>query len=134
MSFLFSVALAAGVEVPSLKLPEKSADAAMALWELWRAPCAEPVRRRTEKDTAEMEEDPEPGTEPLPWDTVEEQLPEDLRSLWERAQQGTKRLDVKRFLHNIPVFSGIPARPPENNHRSDGRSQNDKVFKPFRPL
>ena len=61
-----------------------------------------------------MDEDA-PGTEPLAWEVVAEELPEDLKALWERALQGTKKLDVKRFLQDVPLFRQLPQRPPENN-------------------
>ena len=141
LSFLFSVALAGGVEVPSLKLPEKSADAAMGLYELWtRGGAARgtefseaKVKKRAANETSAMEEDgAEPGAEQrLPWEEAEEDLPEDLAQLWARAQEGTKKLDVKRLLQDIPVFRQLPARPPENNHRGDGKGQHDKALRVF---
>ena len=88
LGFLFSVALAGGVDVPSLKLPEKSADAAMALYKVWSSPfspagaggsgSAAPDAGARKPENA-ARNPPEDGEDlGLVWDSPEEDLPIDL--------------------------------------------------------
>ena len=67
----------------------------------------------------------------LQWDQPEEDLPADLLQLWERASTGTKKLDVRRLMQEVPVYKKLPSRPPENNHRGDGKGQQDRTLKSY---
>ena len=63
------------------------------------------------------------------WDTPEVPLPGDLLILWNRAKLGQKKLDLKSFLEQLPLWAEIPARAPDNNHRQDGKNVRDKMYK-----
>ena len=132
-----------------LKLTEKAADAAMALYERWcRLTSGRQQQQQQSGRTQQQQRGAQGGAQPedhqkedkeedevvLSWDTPEEDLPEDLAKLWQRAQQGTRKLDLKRLLADIPIFRTLPARTPDNNHRGDGRSHQDRSLKVFQSL
>ena len=155
-SFLYSLALSAGVEVPALQLKDKAADAAFALYERWGCaarPGGEPqvagpvpgaggpgptlggrgvagVGDSAGVSATQQEQPSEENDEDVMlWDTPEVPLPGDLLILWNRAKLGQKKLDLKSFLEQLPLWAEIPARAPDNNHRQDGKNVRDKMYK-----
>ena len=163
-SFLYSLALAAGVEIPALKLGDKASDAAFALYERWislggpggaqgsagpggvqrgagpevreAGPAGVPGGlsglRNSEEPSETQKEQPSDENDDdnvMVWDTPEVPLPADLLVLWNRAKTGQKKLDLKNFLDQLPVWAEVPARAAENNHRQDGKNVRDKTYK-----
>ena len=63
------------------------------------------------------------------WDEPEAELPRPLQELWRRAEQGTKRVDLKRLLDSTPRYAGLPARAPENNLGAFGKSRQDRFLR-----
>ena len=55
-------------------------------------------------------------------------MPNDLSVILQRIQAG-ERLEVKKLLEELPVWKGLKLRAEQNNHRQDGRSQQDKLLK-----
>ena len=80
-SFLYSLALAAGVEVQSLRLKDKGADAAFALYERWARWCLPEAPGDVKRGPQERGEQGEPRV-----------VPGDLsgRGLWTGAEKETK--------------------------------------------
>ena len=85
----------------------------------------------TREENAKPEEDKkeEEGELEFPWDETVGKLPRELEELWKRAQSNDKRVDLKKLLEDLPRFSSLPKRPPENNFRQDSRSPGDKYLR-----
>ena len=115
-AFLYSVALAAAVDVPQLDLSPAAADVAFKLHERWVRGVVEGAEDETEQVTR------------LSWQQVLEELPADLKLVVERVQQGEK-LDVRMFLENVPQWTSLKTRAEDNNHRVDAKSSQDKFLK-----
>jgi hypothetical protein len=50
--------------------------------------------------------------------------------LWKKySGAGGTKFDISPFLENVPTFSQLPEKAPENNHRQDGKSGIDKALK-----
>ena len=125
-SFLYSLALAAGVEVEALDLTEKSAEVAFSLSELWTHETGQdaPVQPAGVKDG--QEEDSEDDT--LPWETPLVPLEPELNRCLRRLQAG-ERLPLKTLLEELPLFEGLKHKAEENNHGQDGKSTQDSLLK-----
>ena len=121
-AFLFSLTLWFGLEVLQLDLTEKAAEASFVLAQRYAEGNAPGVAGAPER------EDEEAGAA-YPWDEPEVDLPHDLKTLWDRAVTGTKRLDLRAVLEQVPRWSEIPQKPKQNNYRGDGHSKVDKLLK-----
>ena len=126
-SFLYSLALAAGVEVHQLELGDKASDVAFKLYERWATHLQGFVPQAGE-GVPEGEGEGE-GEQGFTWQWYEETLPTDLAQILAQHNKGELRLDVKFLLDQVPVWNGIKQRAEENNHRQDNKSQVDKVLK-----
>ena len=62
----------------------------------------------------------------LPWDEPQAELPVELAFLWTNKLAGERRLDMKTVLGSVPRFKGLPRQAPQNNHRYDSNSKQDK--------
>ena len=113
--WLFTLSMAWEIEVPALTLSPPAADAAFHLLEL--------LTDVPEKMEADHTEDVPP--EGLAWEDHPEDLPAELQYLVQKASQGD-RLDLAEILKDIPKFSGLPTKAPENNHR---QTRQDKDLK-----
>ena len=102
--FLFSLALATGVEIPSVHLESKAADAAFALAGLWSK---EPEEAMNVDHQVGLQPEVQ-AAEVFSWDEWEEPLPPRLAQLWQRAKDGTHRVDMKTLLDSVPQFAGLP--------------------------
>ena len=88
--FLFSLALATDVEIPSVHLESKAADAAFALAGLWGQRNEEmTLDPQTKQKPARSGEEEKEAAEVFAWDEWEEPLPHRLAQLWQRAKEGT---------------------------------------------
>ena len=113
-AFFFSLTLFFGLEVMPLDLTERSAKASFALAGKYAseqapegAPAAEGTTEEEQEDTGFAWEDPEVGP------------PADLESLWTRAAEGKKKLNLKWFLEQLPRWTTMPVRPKQNNYRGN---------------
>ena len=111
-----------------MSLPERAAEASFALLAcLQRTGDAEGPERSAPTGTPAQEEEEEAPEAPMPWEEVQEPLPAELAKLWDRAQKGDRKTDLKSFMDLIPVFAGLPHRAPENNHKADAKNPWDKT-------
>jgi hypothetical protein len=109
------------------------ADAAFALGQVYQAALVP-----QQANTAPMVVDRQVGVTPkeeleedfvFPWEEQEETLPGELAHLWSRAEAGTKRLDLKALLEDLPRWAELPVKPKQNNYRQDNQRQVDKAWK-----
>ena len=63
------------------------------------------------------------------WDEEEEELPKELLALWQRAQSGEQRIEIRKLLEAFPRLAHIPARAAENNLLPDYRKKQDAFLK-----
>jgi hypothetical protein len=112
-AFVYSLALAAGVDVPQAKLSPQAGEVAFKLSEVWT----------TTQSPAPLEEEVK-----LSWQVVTEPLPADLQLVVQKLARD-ERLDVKNMLEQIPTFEGLRQRALENNHRQDAKGLMDKYLK-----
>ena len=130
-SYLFSIALVSGVEVPALELTERGSEVAFTLADLWQshldgtASASPGLAGMPRNSTREQEEDEEPT---LPWETPQVPLEAELQRCLKRVDSGEK-FPARQMLDDIPVYSGLKARAEENNHGQDGKSMQDKMLK-----
>ena len=57
------------------------------------------------------------------------ELPSELRQLWNEVARGKRRLDFKKVLDQIPLFTGLPHKAGENNHGRDANRFLDRQAK-----
>ena len=110
-SWLYAIALLWDIEIANLQLNDRSAEAAFALRALI---AGEGNQDGNDTWEEENEEDAESDIENLPWDTVEEELPKELKFIWDGVKANRRRTDVPKLLATIPKYRDIPARGPEN--------------------
>ena len=120
-AFLFSLALILGVEVPELNLTDRAAEAAFGLAHVFGQ---DPNSSPEEPQTEPQEEDVGQSTF-LSWDEPLEPLPPDFQLIWQGVRAGTRRLDLRSLLQNVPRYTGLPEQAPLNNHRKDAKSKVD---------
>ena len=112
--WLFTMAMAWGLDVPTLTLSPPAAEAAFHLLEL--------LQDGDGPSPARMEMDPNPPAptaelpESLPWEEQMENMPPELHYLLQKAANG-ERLDLSEILKDVPRWAGLPTKAPENNHR-----------------
>ena len=123
-SFLYSLAMVAGIDVPTLDLGDKAAETAFCLADRWSGMSAVPAATEDAAALAEEEvEEPQ-----FVWEQSQEDLPPDLMCILNKVA-ANERLDVKMLLENTPVWTGLKRKAEENNHRGDARSAGDKFLK-----
>jgi hypothetical protein len=141
-TFLFALSLLWDIDVPAVELAPGAAEAAFGLHrcfsgddmtvdpETARGPAQGAARGPAQGTAKEENEEAEAlaEEESLPWEETEEELPRELKLVWSRVVTG-KKMDLKEFLDQIPVFNTIPRKALVNNHRLDGSSQMDKTHK-----
>ena len=127
-SFLYALALLWGIEVPTLELSDRAAQASFAL-------------ARKFGDPPESEDYARQGQEEKPqddvvmeWDEALSPLPQELVVLWQEVQAGTRKLQLAQVLDTVPKFQELPIKPAENNFRMQGRSSWDKQLKSYQQL
>ena len=130
-AFLYSIALAAQVDVPSLQLSDRGAEVAFALAQRWSQDDdpGDVMMTTTDKSVVRNEDEVKEKEVMMAWDTPTEDLPTDLQALWARVQTGGPIVDTRSFLEGIPIFKQIAAKAPINNHRGDSKSTQDKLLK-----
>jgi hypothetical protein len=134
-SFLYSIALVAGVDVAYLELSPKAADAAFVLAEVWnndlqdagplRAETTDAGARAAEEDDDEEDEE---QVGHLPWEEPPVPLCQELLACASKVKAGEK-MKASLMLDKIPVFTGLKTRAEDNNHGGDGRMAGDKWLK-----
>ena len=102
--WLFTLAMHWDIEVPALNLSAPAADASFQLLELLHS------------DQMETDGNTHHVCDNLPWEEQLEDLPKELLYLLQKASTGD-RLDLSEALKEVPRWSGLPTRAPENNHR-----------------
>ena len=133
-AFLFSLALVANLDLPSLELSDKASDVAFRLADRWQELLGTPVvpglELRAKREPGA--EDPDSGAEEdeprLPWEDEVVPLPEDLKVVLERLNAGG-RAEARRLLEQVPVFRGLKVRSEDNNHKGDSKGSYDKLLK-----
>jgi hypothetical protein len=113
------------VEVAGLDLTDRSSEAAFALasviqgdqeektpQEEHAAGAAQATGQAAEEETA------------FEWEEEPEELANDLQVLWKKySGAGGTKFDIRAFLEQVPTFSQLPQKAPENNHRQDGSQE-----------
>jgi hypothetical protein len=130
-SFLFSLALCAGLEIPALELTDKASEVAFGLSEHWQAvgegqvpPASQPPAKHFKP--SEDEDDAEDAH--LPWELPQVALEPELLKCLKRVGAGEK-FPARSLLEEVPLYEGLKSKAEENNHGLDGRSQQDKMLK-----
>ena len=127
-SFLWSLALAAGLDMAMPTMTQDMAEVSFQQADRWAAP-------QDIKDTemAEEEEQSDKDTEEdehLPWMPKPDRLPEDLRLILKKVKNN-ERMDCKKFFEGIPTYRELRTTPFQNNHRGDAQNQIDKMLRNF---
>jgi hypothetical protein len=117
-SFLFSLTLHFGLQVWTLDLNERGAEASFVLAQRYAEGAA---AEKFQEVGGEVPDEPS-----FAWEEPEVQLPQDLEHLWTRSSTGTKRLDLKSFLEQLPRWSVLPSKPKVNNYRGGHHRSLDK--------
>jgi hypothetical protein len=123
-AFLFSLAMWFGLEIDSLDLSERAAEAAFALVQ-----CYQEDIPGKDSETAHIQPvlEDEPREEfQMEWDEPEENLAPELAYLFGAVSRGERRLEMRDVLQQFPRFADLPTKPPENNHRGDKVGSLDK--------
>ena len=130
---LFALCLLWGLEVLQLDLPDRASEAAFALAQVYQqGPQGTQGGQGMLLDASpeeEFEEAEEEEQVVFPWEEPEETLPAELKVLWERSEGGSKSLDLRRLLEELPRWSSLPLKPKANNYRQDGAKHTDKLVK-----
>ena len=135
-SFLMSLALAAHVPVPLAELPDRCADVAFLLADLWgsinqveKAELKEKEVTGKHKATTDMSEDEDDAAEEdderLAWEPEQVVPPQELLLVTKRVAAGEK-LPVAMVLSGVPTFQGIKTKAEINNHAKDGANMGDR--------
>ena len=122
-AWLYALALHWQIDIPECTLVDQAAAAAFALAEVCDS------KGDWDEEMPERENDDDEDNVQFKWEDKTTPLPEELAVLWRRYHPGDHRFDVRNFLDQIPRFSVLPAKPPENNHLGDGKSKFDKQAK-----
>ena len=125
-AWVYGCALHWKVEIPEFSLLEVSAAAAFALASACSAHggAVAPEEEEDEDGLKEVVQDRR-----FVWEEPQQPLPEGLLVLWRRFGLGTEKFEVRQLLERLPRYTGIPARPAENNHWQAARSKSDKSLK-----
>ena len=96
--WLFTITLLAEIGVPALELTAEQSEASFTL-------AASIDQPQQEKDAADDNSDEEVQ---LPWDEPTLPMPREVAEVWQRAESGRQRIDVKRLLERSPRYAGLP--------------------------
>ena len=58
-------------------------------------------------------------------------LPAELAFLWNGAASGERKLNLASILEGVPRFHQLPSKAADNNHRGDGKGNNDRLLKSY---
>ena len=128
-AWLFALSVVLDVEVAGLDLTDRSSEAAFALASVIQG---DQEREKTPQEelaagaaTGQAEEETA-----FEWEEEPEELASDLQVLWKKySGAGGTKFDIRAFLDQVPTFSQLPQKAPENNHRQDGKSGIDRALK-----
>ena len=128
-SFLFSLSLSAGLEIPAADLSDKASEVAFQLSERWQAQggVANPAVTSDSKANVMMSEDDSEEIH-LPWELPQVSLEPALGLCLKKVLSGEK-FPAKSLLEEVPRYEGLKCKAEENNHGQDGRSPQDKLLK-----
>jgi hypothetical protein len=126
--WLYSLALLYEVEVSHLDLCDKSSDAAFALCALLAQYMGSPGLPQQAEEDANEEDDQESPSR-LEWDEQLAPLPGELSLIWQGVKGSARKLDLRQLLETVPKFMDLPNQAPTNNHRLDGKKDQDKSIK-----
>ena len=127
-AFLYSLALWFGIDVDTLDLSERAAEAAFALAQVYQGDVHPQSNAKVpppeEEKAAEVDNE-----YTMEWDEPEEQLAPELLYLFTAVAKGERKLELREVLQNFPKFADLLGKPPENNHRGDRAGFLDKERK-----
>lgn len=141
--WLYSLALAGEVDPGAVELADQAANVSFELAARWCGATAaggphdagptrgeEKAQAQAPQKNQEQDEDMDGGQDaPLSWEEVSLPLPDVLQHILQRYSDGELELNVAQILKELPRFEGLKKRAEQNNHRSDGLKQLDKVLK-----
>ena len=130
-AFLFALAMALEVEIQGIDLGDRASEVAYHLCSLVTAPEGSPAEyQEGSPGTAQQEAPaPEEESEGLEWDEPTVSLPRELEYIWSQVALGKRKLELRSVLEDLPKFTSLPTRAPENNFRGDGRKEIDKTMR-----
>ena len=111
-AWLFALSMVWQVDVPEMALSDRASEAAFMFMEAITGQQPTPAAEAQPSMQLVPEEDMR-----LDWEEEVEPLSKELLYLWSKAKQGD-RLPLKEVLENIPRLQELPAKAPENNHRT----------------
>ena len=116
--WLFCLAMSWGLDVPALTLSPPAAEAAFHLLDLLQDRPGPDTHDPAGMDMDANNTKPEGADLPeaLPWEEQMEDMPAELLYLLQKAASG-ERLELAEVLKEVPRWTGLPTRAPENNHR-----------------
>ena len=131
-AFLYSLAIHWDVEIPSVTLADRSAEAAFYLAQAYS--CNEEIEEDSDmhagiKHSAgarHAEKGQSAEDDSLPWDEITVALPQVFRTIWNRSQSPEGKLELKPILEKWPAFGDLPRKAPHNNYRSQKNSLVDR--------
>ena len=134
-AFLYAIAMAKEVEILELDLPDRASEVAYNLCAIlcdpnWPYP-EQPAPGDPAGVAQKEEEDAKAEAEiaGLEWDEQTEELPKELKFIYDQVLAGKRKLELRSVLECLPKFSELPARAPENNFRKDGQRSQDRTVK-----
>ena len=119
--WLLAVAMICDVELPQMEMSQESSGAAFAIAAYAEELCS---GNKPGEESSEDDDDLK-----FDWDEEEIPLPKELLQLWQRAEKGEHRIDVRRLLSEHAKLAGVPARAPENNLQQWAKTRHDKFLK-----
>ena len=128
-AFLYSLALWFGIDVDTLDLSERAAEAAFALAQVYQEGAAQQSTTSRPLLDECKEITPQESDFAMEWAEPEEQLAPELLFLFHAVGKGDRKLELREVLQYFPRFGDLPSRPPENNHRGGSASYLDKEHK-----
>ena len=134
-AFLYAIAMAKEVEILELDLPDRASEVAYNLCAIlcdpnWPYP-EQPAPGDPAGAAQKEEEDAKAEAEiaGLEWDEQTEELPKELKFIYDQVLAGKRKLELRSVLECLPKFSELPTRAPENNFRQDGQRSQDRTIK-----
>ena len=65
----------------------------------------------------------------MEWEEQPEPLPDDLRQVLHRFQQGVLTLDARSIMESLPLWEGVKTKAEQNNYRADATSKLDRCLR-----
>jgi hypothetical protein len=123
-AFMYSVALAAQVEPGPVELTTTQAQVSFQLAKLWTSGAAPTTETGVPPSNGNG---PAESTQKLSWETVKEDLPDDLALVMQKIAKNELRIDAKAILEQLPNWTGLKERGEQNPR--DPHNKEDRTLR-----